>query len=260
MDTSAVLVQAASGLHKNMTGTAGTILKDSTVAQISAAIYYQASVVSKVTTNKQFQSKFQTILFNQIEKDFGNYVDAQARINPKSLHHVYEWKKVGVPSARLFNLKVAGTNGLSFKIISEFKPSKSMVPTNFGKARHVFTSKASVMEAGNPVTIRPKNAERLVFEIDGLVVRMPKGAPVTVKRPGGGKATGRFKIAYAQFFTGNLVNLSIKNSKFQQVFNSSMTKALKLPGDIRKVKYSFSPNTVNMQAETALAAAFGGAV
>lgn len=258
MDTSSVLVQAASGLQKSMTGTPGTILKDSTVAQISAAIYYQASVVSKVTTNKQFQSKFQTILFNQIEKDFGNYLDSQARVNPKSLHHVYEWKKTGVPSARLFDLKVSGTNGLSFKIVSEFKPSKTLVPTNFGKSRHIFTNKAMVMEAGNPITIRPKNAERLVFEMDGIVVRMPKGMPVTVKKPGGGKATGRFKIAYAQFFTGNLVNLSIKNSRFQQMFSSSMTKALKLPADIRKVKYSFSANTVNMQAETALAAAFGG--
>lgn len=260
MDTSAVLVQAASGLQKNMSGTAGAILKDSTVAQISAAIYYQASVVSKVTTNKQFQSKFQSILFNQIEKDFGNYIDSQARMNPKTLHHVYEWKKVGVPSSRLFDLKVAGTSGLSFKIVSNFKPSKSMVPTSFGKSRHVFTSKASVMEAGNPVVIRPKSAERLVFEIDGFVVRMPKGKSVTVKRPGGGKATGRFRIAYAQFFTGNLVNLSIKNSRFQQIFNSSMTTALKLPGDIRKVKYSFSANTVNMQADKALSAAFGGSL
>jgi len=260
LDTSAVLVQAASGLQKNMSGTAGAILKDSTVAQISAAIYYQASVVSKVTTNKQFQSKFQSILFNQIEKDFGNYIDSQARMNPKTLHHVYEWKKVGVPSSRLFDLKVANTSGLSFKIVSNFKPSKSMVPTSFGKSRHVFTSKASVMEAGNPVVIRPRSAERLVFEIDGFVVRMPKGKSVTVKRPGGGKATGRFKIAYAQFFTGNLVNLSIKNSRFQQIFNSSMTTALKLPGDIRKVKYSFSANTVNMQADKALSAAFGGSL
>ena len=258
MDTSAVLVKAASGLQKTMGGTKGTILQDSTVAQISAAIYYQASVVSKITTNKQFQSKFQSILFSQIKKDFGNYVDSQARTNPKSLHHVYEWKKVGTPSARLFDLKIAGTEGLSFKIVSEFKPSKSMVPTNFGKARHVFTNKASVMEAGNPVTIRPKNAERLVFEMDGVVIRMPKGMPVVVKRPGGGKATGRYKIEYARFFTGNLVNLSIKNSKFQQIFNSSVSKAIKLPADIKKVKYSFSPNTVNMQAETALALAFGG--
>ena len=97
-----------------MGGTKGTVLQDSTVAQISAAIYYQSSVVSKVTTNKQFQSKFQTILFNQIEKDFGNYVDSQARVNPKSLHHVYEWKKVGVPSARLFDLKVRRIDGSFF--------------------------------------------------------------------------------------------------------------------------------------------------
>lgn len=258
MDTSTVLVQAASGLQRTMSGTKGAVLQDSTVAQISAAIYYQATVASKITKNKAFQSKFQSTLFNQIKKDFGNYVDSQARTNPKSLHHMYEWKKIGTPSARLFDLKVVGTDGLSFKITSEFKPSKSMVPTNFGKSRHVFTNKASVMEAGNPITIRPKNAERLVFEIDGLVVRMPKGAPVTVKRPGGGKATGRFQIAYAQFFTGNLVNLSIKNSKFQQIFNASTAKAMKLPVDIKKVKYSFSANTINMQAEAALSAAFGG--
>jgi len=124
LDTSAVLVKAASGLQKNMGGTKGAVLQDSTVAQISAAIYYQASVISKVTTNKQFQSKFQSILFNQIKKDFGNYVDSQSRTNPKTLHHVYEWKKVGTPSARLFDLKVVGTDGLSFKISSEFKPSK----------------------------------------------------------------------------------------------------------------------------------------
>ena len=257
MDSSAVLVQAASGLQKTMGGTKTSVLHDSTVAQISAAIYYQASVVSKITTNKQFQSRFQEILFGQIKKDFSNYVDSQARTNPKSLHHVYEWKKTGMPSARLFDIKVIGTDGLSFKIGSELKPSKSMVPTNFGKSRHVFANKASVMEAGNPVVIRPRNAERLVFEMDGIVVRMPKGMPVTVKRPGGGKATGRFKIEYARFFTGNLVNLSIKNSKFQQIFNASATKAMNLPVDIKKVKYSFSPNTINMQAEAALSAAFG---
>ena len=257
MDNSALLVTAASGLQKGMAGTSGTVLKDSTVAQISAAIYYQAQVASKLTTSKAFQKKFQSVIFKQIEQDFGMYVDSQSRINPKSLHHMYEWKKTGMPSARLFDIKVIGTDGLSFKIGSELKPSKSMVPTNFGKSRHVFANKASVMEAGNPVVIRPRNAERLVFEMDGFVVRMPKGMPVTVKRPGGGKATGRFKIEYARFFTGNLVNLSIKNSKFQQIFNASATKAMKLPVDIKKVKYSFSPNTINMQAEAALSAAFG---
>ena len=243
-----------------MAGTRGTILKDSTVAQISAAVYYQAQVVSKLTTNKAFEKQFQSVIFKQIEQDFGLYIDSQARINPKSLHHVYEWNKVGNKGSRLFSMSMASANGLSFKITSNFLPSKSSVPNNFAKRRHVFINKASVMEAGMPLVIRPKSAERLVFETSTGVVYMPKGASVTVTRPGGGKATGRFKIAYAQFFTGNLVNLSIKKSGFQRLFNSSLTKAMKVPSDVKKVKYSFNANTLNMQAESAITSAFGGII
>lgn len=260
MDNSSLLVTAASGLQKGMAGTKGTILKDSSVAQISAAIYYHAQVVSKLTTNKAFEKKFQSVIFKQIDQDFGLYVDAQARMNPKSLHHMYEWNKVGNKTSRLFKLNILSTDGLSFKVTSKFLPSKSSVPNKFGKRRHVFINKASVMEAGMPLIIRPKSAERLVFETNTGVIYMPKGASVTVTRPGGGKATGRFQIAYAQFFTGNLVNSAIKKSGFQQLFNSALTKAMRVPADVRKVKYSFNANTLNMQAEAAVAAAFGGAV
>lgn len=258
MDNSSLLVTAASGLQKGMAGTSGSILKDSTVAQISAAIYYHAQVVAKLTTSKAFEKKFQSVIFKQIEQDFGLYVDSQARMNPKSLHHVYEWNKTGNKGSRLFSLNVLSTDGLSFKIASKLLPSKSAVPNQFGKRKHVFINKASVMEAGMPLTIRPRYAERLVFETSTGVVYMPKGASVTVTRPGGGKATGRFKIAYAQFFTGNLVNSAIKKSGFQQIFNSSLTKAMRVPADVRKVKYSFSPNTLKMQANSAVEAAFGG--
>lgn len=258
MDSSTLLVQAASGLHKYMSGTSGIVLKDSTVAQISAAVYYQSKVISKLTTNKQFQEKFRSVIFSQIQKDFGDYIDAQARINPSTLHHVYEWKKTGNKNARLFSLDMKDSIGLSFRIGYSFKESRSMVPTSYGKSRHVFRDKARVMEAGQQVVIRPRAAERLVFEIDERVIRMPKGASVTVKKPGGGKATNRFQIAYARFFTGNLVSLSIKRSGFQQIFNSSITKAMKLPIDIKKVRYSFSPNTIDVQAASAVSSAFGG--
>ena len=260
MDNSSLLVTAASGLQKGMAGTKGTILKDSSVAQISAAIYYHSQVISKLTTNKAFEKKFQSIIFKQIEADFGLYLDAQARMNPKSLHHMYEWNKTGNKTSRLFKLKDLSTDGLSFKITSEFLPSKSVVPNKFSKRRHVFVNKASIVEAGMPLVIRPKSAERLVFETSTGVVYMPKGASVTVTRPGGGKATGRFQIAYAQFFTGNLVNASIKKSGFQQIFNSSLSRAMKIPSDVKKVKYSFNANTLNMQAESALALAFGGSL
>ena len=260
MDNSSVLVTAASGLQKGMSGTSGKILKDSTVAQISAAVYYQSQVISKITTNKQFQSKFQSVIFKQLEQDFGLYIDSQARVNPKSLHHIYEWNKTGNPESRLFKLNVINSSGLSFQIGSKFLLSKSSVPSSAGRKRYVFANKASIMEAGMPLVIRPRAAERLVFETSTGVVYMPKGASVTVTRPGGGKATGRFQIAYARFFTSNLVNLSIKNSGFQRLFNSSLTKVMRLPSDIKKVKYSFSPNTLNMQAESALSAAFGGSI
>jgi hypothetical protein len=87
---------------------------------------------------------------------------------------------------------------------------------------------------------------------------MPKGASVTISKPGGGKATGQFRLAYAKFFTGQLVNESIRRSGFQNIFNQGMNKALKVPAGIKRVQYAFSPNTVRNQANSALQQAFGG--
>lgn len=242
-----------------MTGSNRSILKDSTVAQISATVYYQAQVMAKLTSNKNFQNKFNSMIFKQIEEDFGSYIDAKARTAPIAFHHVYEWKKAGDAGARLFRINKLSQDGLSFRIGYDFKLSKSLVPTSKGKHRHVFANKATVMESGMPVIIRPRAAERLVFEVNGYTVFMPKGAPVTVTKPGGARVKDSFKIAYKQFFTGNLVNLSIKKSGFQKMFNSSISKALSIPIDIKRVKYSFSPNTVRSQANFALTSAFGGA-
>ena len=260
MDSSVALLQTASGLERLMAGSVPGVIKDSTVAQISAFLYYEAAVLSKLTSNAEFKNLFKTTIFNQIEKDFGQYVDAQARTKPKSLHHVYEWNKTGNPTARLFDLHLIDTGGLSFRIGRDFKLSKSKVPKDKkSKNSYVFANKAFIMEDGKPITISPKASKRLVFEVNGYTVFMPKGAAVTVTKPGGTRVKDSFKIAYKQFFTGNLVNLSIKKSGFQKMFNSSISKALKVPIDIKRVKYSFSANTVRGQANFALTSAFGGA-
>ena len=258
MDSSAVLVQTASGLERLMKGAGGDNVKDSTVAQISAAIYYKANVVARLTTSKGFQNKFHSVIFKQIQKDFGEYVDSQARMKPQSLHHVYEWNNVGVESARLFSLKKIGNEGLTFRIAYDFKPSKSAVPTNYGKARHVFANKALVMEDGFPVRIAPRHAERLVFEMHGSMVFMPKGESVVVRNPGGKSARNQFSLAYSRFFSGQLVNLSIKKSGFQNLFKTDLGKALEVPYEVRSVRYSFSPNSLRLQAVTAIETAFGG--
>jgi len=255
-----MLIQAASGLERMMHSNQNGPLKDSTVAQISAYVYYEAAVISKLTSNKSFQNAFGKVIFDQINLDFGNYIDALARSKPKSLHHVYEWKKSGNKNARLFKLNKTAQIGLSFGIDYTFLPSKSMVPAEKGRRRHVFANKASIVEQGKPLVIRPKNAERLVFQIDDETVFMPKGASVTVKRPGGSAATNQFTLAHSRFFSGNLVNDSIKRSGFQKLFNSSITKALKTPSNIKKVQYSFSSNTIRSQADQALTLSFGGAM
>jgi hypothetical protein len=260
LESSTALIQAASGLERLMVGARPGPIKDSNVAQISAFIYYQANVIAKMTNNKSFQNKFTKTIFDQINKDFGEYIDAKSRTSSRSLHHVYEWKKVGDPSGRLFKLNKVSQDGLSFKLNYELMPSKSFVPTQRGKHRHVFKNKASVMEAGMPVKIAPRAAERIVFEIDGNVVFMPKGASVTVQRPGGSGVKNQFSLNYSRWFSSNLVNLSIKKSGFQNLFNQSLSKALKVPSEIKRVQYSFSPNSIRLQADAALTASFGGAL
>jgi hypothetical protein len=253
-----MLVTAASGLEKTMSGTNTKIIKDSSIAQISAAIYYQANVIAKLEKNKGFQKIFRETIYNQIEKDFGLYIDSKARTNPKSLHHVYEWKKTGNRNNRLFKLNMISEDKMSFKINYEFLPSKSFVPHSSGRRRHVFANKAAVMEAGMPLIIRPRSSERLVFNFNGITTFMPKGASVTVKRPGGAKASNQFNLAYSQFFKGRLVNESIKKSGFKNIFSQGIAKSLKIPNNIKRIQYSFSPNTVRSQADAALASAFGG--
>ncbi len=255
-----MLVQAASGLERMMYANQNGPLKDSTVAQISAFVYYEAAVISKLTTNKQFQSAFSKIIFDQIDTDFGNYIDALARSKPKSLHHVYEWKKSGNKNARLFKLTFMDSEGISFKIDYQFKASTSMVPAPQGRRRHVFANKASVMEAGMPLKIAPRHSQRLVFESNGITVYMPKNASVTVQRPGGPGVKNQFKLQYSRFFSSELVNNSIKRSGFKNLFNSESMKALKIPASIKKIQYSFSPNTIRSMADAAVESSFGGVV
>jgi hypothetical protein len=259
LESNYLLVQASSGLEKLMGGSRDQgMIKESLVAQISAFVYYQSNVLSKLPENKAFKNRFNTMIFDQIDKDFGEYIDAKARVNRRALHHVYEWDKTGISSERLFKLNKLNRSDLAFAVSYEFLPSKSFAKG--GKRRHVFVNKAAVMEAGMPLKIAPRFSERIVFDVNGYTVYMPKGASVTVSKPGGAGVKNSFESAYKLFFTGNLVNLSIKKSGFQRLFNSAIKKSLIIPASIRTVKYSFSPNSIRAQADLALTSAFGGGI
>jgi len=121
------------------------------------------------------------------------YIDAEARSNPRALHHVYEWYQTGSPNARLYDFDYTVSNlGLSFK--STFRQSDSVS----NNSSVPFYDKARIMEEGLPVTIKPKKANRLVFEVDGQTIYTSN--EVTVENPGGDYVAGSFEKIADQFF------------------------------------------------------------
>ena len=121
------------------------------------------------------------------------YIDSEARSNPKALHHVYEWYQAGSPSARLYDFDYTVSNlGLSFK--STFSQSKSLA----SNASVPFYNKAKIMEEGIPVIIKPTKANKLAFEVDGQTIFT--SSEVTVNNPGGEYVEGSFEKISDQFF------------------------------------------------------------
>jgi hypothetical protein len=119
------------------------------------------------------------------------YVDANARISPQLLHHIYEWNQVGSPNSRLFDIDYStSANTISFK--STFRQSTSIKPGS----NVAFYDKARIMEYGISVTITPKR-KVLVFNIDGQSVFTSK--PVIVKNPGG-NVSGEYEKVFNSFF------------------------------------------------------------
>jgi hypothetical protein len=122
-----------------------------------------------------------------------NYVDTMAKVDDQLLQHVYEWGMSGSPDARLFDLDYSiRNNGLS--IGSTFKQSTSVK----AGSNVPFYDKARIMEEGIPVTIRPKTAKTLVFDVNGETV-FSKG-PVNVVNPGGMAAQGGLQKTLDRFF------------------------------------------------------------
>lgn len=253
MTTSSSLLSVASRFEKLMhENPSGKVIKDSTVAQISAAVFYQAHVMAKLMDSKRLSQEFAKTMFNQINKDFGNYVDAQARIKSKELHHVYEWKKVGKKDYRLFKLNKLNVDKMSFSVGYEFTPSFTAVPSETSRRAHVFSMKASVMEAGEPLIIAPRHSERLVFKGSTGIVFLPKGQSVTVSKPGGAYVKDSFRKVYIMYFKGNLLFESVKKSEFKKVLKNRLTKSLRLPSEVKRISYSFSPASLAARASLAV--------
>jgi hypothetical protein len=119
------------------------------------------------------------------------YIDVEAKANPSALHHVYEWYQTGSPSARLFDIDYTVSNvGLSLN--STFRQSRSIAVDGTVP----FYNKATIMENGVPVLIKPKRVA-LRFRTGGQEIFTRKA--VNVRNPGGEEVEGAFERTFDEF-------------------------------------------------------------
>lgn len=142
------------------------------------------------------------------------YIDSNARIEPETLHHVYEWHQVGSPNARLFDIDyVVSGNGISLN--ATFRQSSSVKQGS----NVPFYNKAKIMENGIPVKISPVNGRALRFQ-DGEDDVFVSGS-VNIPNPGGNEVEGSFKRILDSFFMNYFTQAYLSQSGIGQILNAA---------------------------------------
>jgi len=177
--------------------------------EINNIMQYSTGFIEGVEKGK---SALYAALAPQIAEMASQFIDVNARMSPELLHHVYEWEKVGSPEARLFDIdyKITGA-GITFT--SSLKQSSSIK----NGSNVPFYNKAKIMEEGVAVTIKPKRASVLRFEVDGQEVYTSR--EINVDNPGG-QTQGQFNNVISNFFGVYFRQSFLNSSGLLQYFKS----------------------------------------
>lgn len=145
------------------------------------------------------------------------------------LHHVYEWGQTGDPAGRLWKHVLQG-NGANRTASFEFKASNKAVPHPYhdGGRAHVFHWKAVIMEYSIPVYVKPKEADKLAWFMNG---QWNFSGGVRIDNPGG-ETTGQFTNAWTSWWN------SVAPQEFEQVVAKTVEEDLSNSGNetIRRVR------------------------
>ena len=172
---------------------------------------------------KQMGPKIATIL--------GQYIDAMAKMEPESLHHVYEWEKTGMPAARLFKIVPTYTKaGLTFS--SVFKQSKTVQVSRGSTVP--FRDKAFIMENGIRLDIYPNTEPYLKYydeDLQGWVTSYHS----RVENPGGNYVVGSFGSNFRTFFATYLSQSRLMQSgmmvkPFSKAYQKGLRRGMKRRG------------------------------
>lgn len=161
--------------------------------------------------------------------------NAYARLNRKSMHHLYEWNEVGRDKSRLFVVHRGSVSGNRVNLEIIFKKSRTKVPISKVLQRRgrtgksvtktgVFRDKAEIMESGKSVRIFAKNT--MAFSPDGrrIVFRSP-GQSVFVKNPGGTAVRGAMK-KYAKSWQSSMLVPAVESSGIFNRLEKQITRTM----------------------------------
>lgn len=161
----------------------------------------------------------------------GNYIDTMAKMEPETLHHVYEWDRVGMVSARLFKIIPVYTKaGMTFS--SVFTQSKTLQKRRGSTVP--FRDKAYIMENGISLDIYPNKEPYLKYydeKLEGWVTSYHS----RVENPGGNYVVGSFGSNFRTFFVTYLSQSRLMQSgmlvkPFSKAFQKGVRKGMKRRG------------------------------
>jgi hypothetical protein len=150
------------------------------------------------------------------------YIDSNARIEPETLHHVYEWHQTGNPNARLFDIDYVVTGG-GISLNATLRQSSSIKQGS----NVPFYNKARIMENGIPVRISPVNSRVLAFK-DGADDVFVSGS-IDVPNPGGNEVEGSFKRIIDSFFLNYFTQSYLSQSGIGQILNTARDFSTNFP-------------------------------
>lgn len=185
--------------------------------KVLALSNYDSVILQSLYQNPINQQKITRGAAFFIKNYFDQYIDARARQDPASYHHIYEFDKTGNPSARLFKAVIGNTFDGSAVINYSFTSAKE--PNREG---YPFPNKAEIMESGQTITITPKRSKYLKYQLeDGRFVTSEKSV---VTSPGGLQVKGSFESTFRSFMASQGKVILEKFGYYKKVEQAMISK------------------------------------
>jgi hypothetical protein len=197
-------------------------------------------------TQKSYLQEVSKAAFVIVGEKFMKAIDRYSALNPKRMHHIYEWGKVGNPTARLFVLERVALLGGTSVTQSNFLMSKTPVPINpellfpgktgkYVSRRNIFRNKASVMESGVPITYQ---AQRMLAFMgrDGMKFIQP-GTTINIRNPGGVATKSSFSRYMLEWYEKNAQLIMDSSGLYERIVNEAsviLSKNNTGPADIKR--------------------------